>query len=129
MIGIENGEILVKGKYAALGIWDTAFSVSRGPSRGVQPNRKEMTICDFGLYRLDSESLAQNQVPIDLINIFLQLGINPFDRMNAQIEEQKAKSWSAFLKIMSDGKLFFAQNTPENDEPKGCICKRPTSNE
>ena len=91
MIGIENGEILAEGKYASLGIWDTVFSGNRGPFRGVQPNGKVMTIRDFDWYRRDGESLAQNWVPIDLIDIFLQLGVNLFDRMNVQIEEQKTK--------------------------------------
>ena len=90
MIGIENGEILAEGKYAALGIWDTAFSFSRGAFRGVSPTGKLMTIRDFDWYRRDGDSLAQNWVPIDLIDIFIQLGVNLFDRMNEQIEQRKS---------------------------------------
>lgn len=91
MIGIENGEILAEGKYASLGIWDTAFSVSRGTFRGVPPSGKVMTIRDFDWYRRDGESLVQNWVPIDLIDVFMQLGVNLFDRLHEQIEQRKTQ--------------------------------------
>lgn len=89
-IGIENGEILAEGRYASLGIWDTAFSFSRGLYRGVPPTGKLMTIRDFDWYRRDADRLVQNWVPIDLIDVFMQLGVNLFDRMNEQIEQRKA---------------------------------------
>lgn len=90
IIGIENGEILAEGKYAALGIWNTAFSVSRGVFRGVLSSAKVTTIRDFDWYRREGESLVQNWVPIDLIDISMQLGVNLFDRMHEQIEQRKS---------------------------------------
>jgi len=90
MIGIENGEILAEGKYASLGIWDTGLSVNRGPFLGVPATGKLMTIRDFDWYRREGDALVQNWVPIDLIDIFMQLGINLFDRMFEQIEQRKS---------------------------------------
>jgi hypothetical protein len=76
--------------------------------RSIPPSGKVTTIRDFDWYRRDGGSLVQNWVPIDLIDIFLQLGVNLFDRMNEQIKEQKTKPWDVFVKI---GFL--------SDEPKG----------
>lgn len=88
MIGIKNGEILAEGKYASLGIWDTVFSVNRGAFRGVPATGKLMTIRDFDWYRRDSNRLVQNWVPIDLVDIFLQLGVDLFERLQQQIERR-----------------------------------------
>jgi predicted ester cyclase len=89
MIGIENGEILAEGNYASLGIWDIVFSVNRGPFRGVPETGKLMTIRDFDWYRRDGDRLAQNWVPIDLVDIFMQLGVDLFERLQQQIEKRK----------------------------------------
>ena len=89
MIGIENGEILAEGKYASLGIWDTVFSVNRGTFRGIPATGKLMTIRDFDWYRREGDRLVQNWVPIDLVDLFLQLGVNLFDVMAQQIMQRK----------------------------------------
>ena len=88
-IGIKDGEVLAEGKYASLGIWDTAFSYHRGELMGVPSTGKLMTIRDFDWYRRDGNYLVQNWVPIDLIDIFLQLDIDLFKRMFDQIEQRK----------------------------------------
>lgn len=90
MIGIENGEILAEGNYAALGIWDIVFSASKGPLRGVPPNGKLISIRDFDWYRREGDFLVQNWVPIDLIDIFMQLGVNLFEHMQAEIDARKS---------------------------------------
>jgi predicted ester cyclase len=90
MIGIENGEILAEGRYASLGIWDIVFSVNRGPFRGFPPTARAMTIRDFDWYRRDGERLVQNWVPIDLIDLFLQMGVDLFAVLAQRIEERKA---------------------------------------
>jgi predicted ester cyclase len=91
MIGIDNNEILAEGNYAALGIWDVVFSHNRGQFRGIPATGKLMTIRDFDWYRRDGNRLAQNWVPIDLIDIFLQMDVDLFERLHQQIEERKTK--------------------------------------
>ena len=85
-IGLADGEILSEGKYASLGIWDSVFSYHKGNFFGIPASGKLMTIRDFDWYRREGDLLVQNWVPIDLVDLFLQLGIDLFDRMRQQIK-------------------------------------------
>ena len=48
---------------------------------------KTLTYRDFDWYRREGNYLVQNWVPLDLIDIFLQLGIDLFERMRKQTEK------------------------------------------
>ena len=86
-----------EGKYACNGIWDTVFSVNHGDYAGIPATKKLMTIRDFDWWKRDGELLIENWVPIDLIDICLQMGVDLFDRLSRQIEEQKRTGqWFAF---------------------------------
>ena len=76
LIGIKDGEILAEGNYGALGVWDQVFSVHRGDFLGVPPTGKPVTMRDFDWYRRDGRYLVQNWVPIDLLDILAQLGVD-----------------------------------------------------
>lgn len=84
-IGLSDGEILAEGKYASLGIWDTVFSSHKGKIFGIPASGKLMTIRDFDWYRRDGARLIQNWVPIDLIDLCLQMGVNLFERLKEKV--------------------------------------------
>lgn len=81
LIGIADGEILAEGHYAALGVWDQPFSVHRGTYLGVPATDKLITMRDFDWYRREGNRLVQNWVPIDLLDILRQFGVDPMDRL------------------------------------------------
>ena len=45
-----------------------------------------MTIRDFDWYRRDGTKLIQNWVPIDLIDLCLQMGVDLFERLQEKIQ-------------------------------------------
>lgn len=78
-----------EGQYAALGIWDSKFSRHHGEYQGIPATEKMMTLRDFDWYKRDGEYLIQNWIPIDLIDLFLQMDVDLFDRMHRQHELRK----------------------------------------
>ena len=78
-----------EGQFGALGIWDSKFSVHHGEYQGIPATKKMMTLRDFDWYRREGDLLVQNWIPIDLIDLFLQMDIDLFDRMHRQNELRK----------------------------------------
>ena len=48
-----------------------------------------MSMRDFDWYKREGDRLLQNWVPIDLVNLFLQMDVDLFNRMRLQIEARK----------------------------------------
>lgn len=93
-IGLGENDYLAEGHYAALGVWDYAFSIHHGEYQGVPATKKLMTIRDFDWYRREGDYLVQNWVPIDMIDLFRQMGVDLFDRLRRQVELRKSgKHW------------------------------------
>ena len=85
-----------EGKWACGGIWDTIFSHNHGDYAGIPATGKLMTIRDFDWWKREGELLTENWVPIDLIDICRQMGVDLFERLNHQIELQKqGNHWDA----------------------------------
>lgn len=53
------------------------------------PSGKIMTLRDFDWYRREGNYLVQNWVSIDLVDLFLQMGVDLFAQLQIQIEERK----------------------------------------
>ncbi len=83
-----------EGKYACGGIWDTVFSHNHGDYAGIPATGKLMTIRDFDWWKREEELLIENWIPIDMIDICRQMGVDLFDRLQEQIELKKqGKLW------------------------------------
>ena len=78
-----------EGQYGALGIWDSKYSLHHGEYQGVSATKKMMTLRDFDWYRREGDHLIQNWVPMDLIDLFMQMDVDLFDRMHRQHELRK----------------------------------------
>jgi predicted ester cyclase len=78
-----------EGQYACGGIWDQEFSTNHGQYQDVPATGKMMTLRDFDWYKRDGNYLIQNWIPIDIIDLFKQLGVDLFDRMHRQHELRK----------------------------------------
>lgn len=78
-----------EGKYACGGIWDTVFSKNHGDYAGIPATGKLMTIRDFDWWKREGDLLIENWVPIDLIDLCLQMGVDLFARLRYQIEQRK----------------------------------------
>ncbi|MEM7031325.1 MAG: ester cyclase [Chloroflexota bacterium] len=89
ILGIGDDTILAEGNYAALGIWDTPYSRHNGTYMGIPASGKIMTLRDFDWYRREGNYLVQNWVPIDLVDLFLQMGVDLFAQLQMQIEAKK----------------------------------------
>jgi hypothetical protein len=75
-----------EGQFACLGGWDVQFSRHHGEYQGVPATEKIMSIRDFDWYKCEGGLPIQNWIPIDIIDLFLQLDVDLFDRMKRQIE-------------------------------------------
>jgi hypothetical protein len=85
-IGLGDGEVLAEGNYAALGVWDSEFSIHHGDYLGFPATGKVVTLRDFDWYRREGNLLVQNWIPIDLIDLFYQLGVDVFELLRQQVE-------------------------------------------
>jgi predicted ester cyclase len=94
-LNVEGGRAMGfvgEGQYCAGGIWDTVFSKHNGEYVGIPATGKLMTIRDFDWWKREGEYLIENWVPIDMIDLCLQMGVDLFDRLNHQIEQRKIDS-------------------------------------
>ena len=78
-----------EGLYCAGGIWDTAYSRHNGTYVGVPASGKLLTLRDFDWWKRDGERLIENWVPIDMIDLFRQMGVDLMARLRDQIEARK----------------------------------------
>ena len=91
--GDPGGRILgymSEGQYASAGIWDYKFSFHHGEYLGVPATKRMMTMRDFDWYKRVGNVLTQNWVPIDIIDLLMQMDVNLFDRMRYQVELRKS---------------------------------------
>ena len=85
---------IYEGNYGCGGVWNTPFSKHHGTYQGVPATGKMITIRDFDWYRREGDYLVQNWVPIDMIDLFLQMGIDILDLLRRQVEQLKrGKAW------------------------------------
>jgi predicted ester cyclase len=83
----EDG-YLAEGHYASLGVWDVPFSRHHGEYLGVPATGKLLTMRDFDWYRREGNLLIENWVPIDMVDLFMQMGVDLFDRLRRQIKQK-----------------------------------------
>ena len=76
---------VAEGMYAAGGIWDWSYATHTGEYLGVAPTGVHITIRDFDWWRREGSLLVENWVPIDMIDIFRQLGVDLFARLREQV--------------------------------------------
>ena len=70
------------GNYVVTGGWPSVVATHSGPDwLNVGPTGRhiEMRVMDF--YRVENDLIAENWVPIDIINILLQMGVDVFARL------------------------------------------------
>ncbi len=77
-----------EGNYSCGGIWDTVFSKHNGEYAGVPATGKLMTIRDFDWWKREGDLLVENWIPIDLIDLFRQMGVDLMDRLRVQVEQR-----------------------------------------
>ena len=82
-----------EGKWACGGIWDTAFSYHNAEYAGIPATGKLMTIRDFDWWKREGEFLTENWVPIDLIDLCRQMGVDLFERLQVEIDHHKTRGW------------------------------------
>ena len=91
---VERGGVGVgfvgEGMYAAGGIWDMAFSYHHGEYAGIPATGKLMTMRDFDWYRREGDYLIENWVPIDMIDLCRQMGVDLMERLRQQVEARRA---------------------------------------
>ena len=94
LLGLGAGETLAEGHYSSLGIWDVPFSHHNGEYGGIPATGKLMTIRDFDWYRREGDRLVENWVPIDMIDLYRQMGVDLFDRLLRQVElKKRGRDW------------------------------------
>lgn len=77
-----------EGNYSCGGIWDTVFSKHNGEYAGIPATGKLMTIRDFDWWKREGDLLVENWIPIDLIDLFRQMGVDLMDRLRVQVEQR-----------------------------------------
>ncbi len=87
--GVSMG-FIGEGQYACGGIWDSAFSYHNGDYAGIPATGKLMTMRDFDWWKRDGDYLIENWVPIDMIDLCRQMGVDLMERLRLQVERRKA---------------------------------------
>ncbi len=75
-----------EGAFCAGGIWDTAYSRHNGMYAGVAATGKLLTLRDFDWWKREGDYLIENWVPIDMIDLFRQMGVDLMARLQEQVE-------------------------------------------
>ncbi|MEM6284659.1 MAG: ester cyclase [Chloroflexota bacterium] len=70
-----------EGLYAAGGIWDRPYATHTGVFMGLEPTGTRITLRDFDWWKREGNLLVENWVPIDIIDLLMQLGVDVFARM------------------------------------------------
>jgi len=87
--GGRNMGFFGEGLYACGGIWDSAFSYSNGDYAGIPATGELITLRDFDWWKREGDYLIENWVPIDMIDLCRQLGVDLMERLRLQIEARK----------------------------------------
>lgn len=74
-----------EGNYSCGGIWDVVFSAHHGTYAGIPATGKLLTIRDFDWWKREGELLVENWVPIDLIDLCRQMGVDLMERLAEQV--------------------------------------------
>ena len=90
--GGRNMGFIGEGQYCCGGIWDTAFSHHHGEYAGIPATGKLMTIRDFDWWKREGDYLIENWVPIDMIDLCRQMGVDLMERLRQQIEERRRRA-------------------------------------
>jgi hypothetical protein len=51
------------------------------------------TMRDFDWYRVEDGLIVENWVPMDVIDILLQMGVDVFEVLRRKVEERRTKRW------------------------------------
>ena len=78
---------IAEEQYVCGGIWDTAFSYHNGEYVGIPETGKLMTIRDFDWWKREGNYLIENWVPIDMIDLCRQMGVDLMERLRQQVEQ------------------------------------------
>lgn len=78
-----------EGKYACGGVWDYAFSYNHGAYAGIPATGKLITMRDFDWWKREGDYLIENWVPIDMIDLCRQMGVDLMERLRRQIEARQ----------------------------------------
>lgn len=85
-----------EGQFGAAGIWDFKFSSHHGEYLGVPATGKNLTLRNYDWYIREGDDLVQNWAPIDMIDLFMQMDVDLFDRMRRQLElRMRGERWYA----------------------------------
>lgn len=76
---------VAEGLYAAGGVWDRPYATHLGEFLGLAPTGVQFTIRDFDWWKREGNLLVENWVPMDLIDVFQQLGVDLLARMREQV--------------------------------------------
>ena len=79
-----------EGKYASGGVWDFTFSFNNGDYAGIPATGKLMTMRDFDWWKREGDYLIENWVPIDMIDLCRQMGVDLMERLRHQVELRKS---------------------------------------
>ena len=78
------------GPYAATGGWPAMALTHTGPGwLGLPPSGRAITLRVMDFYRIEDGLIAENWVPIDILNALDQLGMDVFARLRHQRGEPR----------------------------------------
>ncbi len=76
------------GHYAATGGWPSLAATHKGGDwLGLAPTGKRVTMRVMDFYRCEGDLIVENWVPIDIIDVLRQLGVDVFGRMRHQFRQ------------------------------------------
>lgn len=78
------------GPFAATGGWPAMGATHTGPNwLGLAPTQKRITLRVMDFYRVQDGLIYENWVPIDILHILEQLGVDVFSRLRPALDNSK----------------------------------------
>jgi predicted ester cyclase len=87
--GGDHKARLAEGSYAATTGWPSLSATHLGQYLGCPPTGKQVGMRVMDFWRRKGDLLVENWVFIDMIDLFLQLGVDLFERMRDQKKQAK----------------------------------------
>ena len=98
--GTEKGHFIRigDGNYAVTGGWGYLTATHTGDNwLGMPATGRTIAMRVMDFYRCEDKTVVENWVPIDIIHILLQMGVDVFGRMSHQFRQHRAHSVSDWL--------------------------------
>ena len=84
---LKNGHLFGEGDYVGFTAWPgMQMTLTGGGWLGLPGTGQELTMRSLDFWRVDGDLIRENWVLVDLLHVYMQLGVDVFGRMRELVE-------------------------------------------